>query len=39
MYLQFVIVAVGMIFHVKLENGDGDATAKAGVDVPDALAV
>jgi len=28
-----------MILHVKLEDGDGDATTRAGMDVPDAFTI
>lgn len=38
-YLQLVVVAVRMILHVKLKDGDGDATTRAGMDVPDAFTV
>lgn len=38
-YLQLVIVAVRMIFHIELKDGDGNATSRACLDVPDALTV
>lgn len=38
-YLQLVIAAVRMILHIKLKDGDRDATTRAGMDVPDTLTV
>lgn len=38
-YLQLVIVAVRMILHIKLKDGNGNATSRACLDVPDALTV
>lgn len=38
-HLQHVVVAILMVLDVKLVDGDGDAAASGGGNIPDALSV
>lgn len=38
-HLQHIIVAILMVLDVKLEDGDGDAAASRGGNIPDTLSV
>lgn len=38
-HLQHIIVAILMVLNVKLEDGDGDAAASRGGNIPDTLSV
>lgn len=38
-YLKRVIITVRMVLDIKLMNGDGDAAARAGLNVPHTLPV